>query len=281
MNINGATRDIMNKILFGGIVFAALLTAPAVAADLAVKAPLYKAPPPARVFSWTGCYIGVNGGYGWQQDHANDFTAFGPAGAAGPTLFLTTQNLGPTGGFGGGQAGCNYQSGMFVWGVEADIEGSGIRDSFGPTSFGTGLSALTATASEKLKWFGTVRGRLGIAADRALFYVTGGAAFGKTEYSLFVADTLGNTLSVNGDSSRSGYTVGAGIEWAFVQGWTAKAEYQYLNFGDIGPATVPAINRFGNPAGGGITTSSFRNDYHTIRFGLNYLFNAGPVVAKY
>jgi outer membrane immunogenic protein len=270
----------MKKFLLGSVALAAVIAGPATAADLAVKAPVYKAPPPVAVFSWTGCYVGANGGYGWQRDHANDLTVFPTAALAAP-IFFPTQNLGPTGGFGGGQVGCNYQSGMFVWGVEADIEGSGIRDSFGPSLLGTFPATLTVTASEKLKWFGTVRGRLGIAADRALFYVTGGAAFGKTEYNMFAVDGGGNSVTVNGDTTRSGYAVGGGVEWAFFGGWTAKAEYQYLNFGNIGPITAAAVNPAGVPTGTTATLSSFRNDYHTIRVGLNYMFNAGPVVARY
>jgi outer membrane immunogenic protein len=121
----------------------------------------------------------------------------------------------------------------------------------------------------------------GIAADRALFYVTGGAAFGKTEYNMFAVDGGGNSVTVNGDTTRSGYAVGGGVEWAFFGGWTAKAEYQYLNFGNIGPITAAAVNPAGVPAGTTATLSSFRNDYHTIRVGLNYMFNAGPVVARY
>src|SRR5262245_44289970 len=90
----------------------------ALAADLRVKArPL---PPPPPVYSWTGCYIGVNGGYGIAKRHRNDLSIL--SGGGDPTfIFIPTQVLGADGGFGGGQIGCNYQTGTVVWGVEADI----------------------------------------------------------------------------------------------------------------------------------------------------------------
>jgi outer membrane immunogenic protein len=269
----------MRKILLATAVLT-VLAAPAIAADLARPAPVYKAPPappPVYLFSWTGCYIGVNGGYGWQHDHANDVTFTSPAVAP---VFFPSQNLSEQGGFGGGQVGCNYQAGWFVVGVEGDIQGSGIRDSFGPTLF-TVPGVVTITASEKLNSFGTIRGRAGFAVDRALFYVTGGAAFGKTSYNYFAVDAVGNSVTLNGDTTRTGWVVGAGIEYAFLGGWTAKAEYQYLNFGDIGPLTGFPVLPAGVPTGQTTTSGSFRNDYHTFRIGLNYLFNSGRVVARY
>jgi outer membrane immunogenic protein len=148
------------------------------------------------------------------------------------------------------------------------------------------VGSLSVTASEKLKWFGTIRGRVGLAADRALLYVTGGAAFAKTQYSLFAVEPEeGGNVTLNGDTSRSGYTVGGGIEVAFFGGWTAKAEYQYLNFGSIGPLNATAVDRFGVPLDTIVTTNAFHNDYHTFRFGLNYRFDWGKapvaVMAKY
>jgi outer membrane immunogenic protein len=88
-------------------------------------------------------------------------------------------------------------------------------------------------------------------------------------------------VNLNGDTSRVGFALGAGVEWAFLGGWTLKGEYQYISFGNIGPINGAAVSPAGVPTGELVTLSSFHNDYHTIRFGLNYLFNAGPVVARY
>jgi outer membrane immunogenic protein len=274
----------MKKLFLASVALVALNAGgSALAADMPVKA--RRAPPPPPVYSWTGCYIGVNGGYGWhQQRHTNDLNIVD---LSDPVfIFFPTQTLSADGGFGGGQIGCNYQTGIVVWGVEADIQGSGIRDSFGPRLFTQPVGSLSVTASEKLKWFGTIRGRVGLAADRALFYVTGGAAFAKTQYNLFAVEPEeGGNVTLNGDTSRSGYAVGGGIEVAFFGGWTAKAEYQYLNFGSIGPLNATAVDRFGVPLDTTVTTNAFRNDYHTIRFGLNYRFDWGKapvaVMAKY
>jgi len=275
----------MKKLFLASIALVALNAGgSALAADMPVKA--RPAPPPPPVYSWTGCYIGVNGGYGTARRHRNDLNIFNPG---EPVVFFPTAALEADGGFGGGQIGCNYQTGIVVWGVEADIQGSGIQDSFGPRLFGVseGLGVLSVTASEKLKWVGTIRGRVGfLAADRALFYVTGGAAFAKTQYNLFALEPEeGGNVTLNGDTSRSGYAVGGGIEVAFFGGWTAKAEYQYLNFGNIGPLSARAVDRFGVPLDATVTTDAFRNDYHTIRLGLNYRFDWGKapvaVMAKY
>src|SRR5262245_29210747 len=267
----------MKKLFLSTVVLAAITITPGLAADL--RRPTYKAPPPPPVWSWTGCYIGVNGGYGWRnEDHTNNFTV-----SVGSALFVS-QSTGAEGGFGGGQVGCNYQTGAFVWGIEADIEGSGIKDGFGLTAFPAppGGHAFTASAEERLKWFGTVRGRLGVALDRVLLYGTGGVAFGKTEYSFFAADPGGNNSTLVADSNKTGYVVGAGIEWAFLNNWTAKVEYQYLNFGTIGSVTAPILTPAGAPTGVFATGDSFRNDYHTIRVGLNYRFGWGyPVTARY
>jgi len=233
------------------------------AADMPLKA----APiAPAPVYSWAGCYLGVNGGYGWQHSHSPDVTI-----NPGPLLFPSTGSLDPHGGFGGGQVGCNYQAGKFVYGFEADFDGAGVRSSYGPTLFTT-PAVLTVSGSQNLNWFGTLRGRLGWAVDRALLYVTGGLAYGHTKYNVFAFDTGGNTVTMNGDTSRAGLALGGGVEWALSGPWTIKAEYQYINLGTIGPITGVALNPAGVPTGSTTTTQSFRNDYHTVRVGLNYRF---------
>ena len=147
-------------------------SAPTLAADLAAR-PYTKAPALAAVYDWTGFYIGVNAGVGLGRDRLqHDLSGIGFA-----YSFYTS----PQGGFGGGQIGYNWQTGSvfgpIVFGVEADIQGGGLSDDH--TNF-SGCSASRAYR-QKLDWFGTARGRIGIANGPVLSYVTAGYAFGKRQ----------------------------------------------------------------------------------------------------
>jgi outer membrane immunogenic protein len=193
------------------------------AADLPRKAPAYVAP---IGYNWTGFYLGVNGGYGWTGSNA----------------------AGDADGFvGGGQIGYNWQAAgsPFVFGLEADIQGADISSS-------AAVGAVTVTA--KANAFGTVRGRIGYAFDRAMIYATGGWAYTRTELS---ATGPGGSIS-NSDWS-SGYALGGGLEWAAWDRWSVKAEYLYVHSGDVN------VTLAGVPFGG---------DYNinVVRAGLNYRF---------
>ena len=192
------------------------------AADMAVKAPVYKAPIVA-VYDWTGFYIGVNGGGGLGRDRLRHFNPGGPT--------FDSVYLSPQGGFGGGQVGYNWQTGSIlgpvVFGVEADIQGAGLHDSF------TNLNGLAFTANydRKIDWFGTVRGRLGLATGPVLSYVTAGYAYGNVKTS--ITETAGLTSSVFSTSRlQGGWTVGSGVEASLGGNWTGKLEYLYLNLGN-------------------------------------------------
>jgi outer membrane immunogenic protein len=260
----------MNKLLVAGIALIAVASGPALAADLPVRqAPAYVPPPVVVYYNWTGCYLGLNGGYGWRQDHNVDVVA------DNGNTWTGAGSLGASGGFGGAQIGCNYQAGPAVFGIETDFQGSGISKSFGPTALAV-PAVLTVSASDKLKWFGTLRGRLGYAADRVLLYVTGGLAYANNSFELTGVDAVANSFTISSDTTKTGYVLGAGVEWAVVGSWTVKAEYQYLSFGEVGPFTVPVLNAGGVPNGVLVTTPSHKADFQTIRIGFNYLFNAAP-----
>ena len=136
--------------------------------------------------------------------------------------------------------------------------------------------ALGASYDQKMPWFGTVRGRLGYASGSWLAYVTGGYAYARLETT--ASATAGAlTESISSDDTRSGWTVGGGFEWGFAPNWSVKAEYLYY---DLGDTTVTATSAL---APGAITTS-FDNEGHIARIGLNYRFGWGggaPVVARY
>jgi outer membrane immunogenic protein len=189
----------MKRLFAAGVALLAL-AGTAAAADL--YAPHYNGPPPAAypvpLFTWTGFYLGVNGG-----------------GAFGSSTWDTAGSITTSGGVVGGTVGYNYQINHFVIGAEADIDWVGI-------SATTTTAACPAGCKTGDSWLSTVRGRVGYAADRFLPYVTGGAALGNIN-----ATTGGLTTS----ATNAGWTLGAGLEFSFTPSWSAKAEYLYVNLG--------------------------------------------------
>jgi outer membrane immunogenic protein len=172
------------------------------AADMPARMPA-KAVPYLAVYNWTGFYVGANVGYGWGRDTAGG----------------SSTNL--NGVIGGGQIGYNWQMNNLVLGLETDFQGSGQRASASGTILGTPVSV-----TERVRYFGTVRGRLGYAWDRTLLYVTGGYA-----YTNVGGDLTVGAFTSSSNTTKSGYTVGAGVEYAFAGPWSVKAEYLYVDSG--------------------------------------------------
>jgi outer membrane immunogenic protein len=259
----------MKKFLIAAAGLVAL-AAPALAADMA-PAPVYTKAPVvvAPVYNWTGFYIGGNGGYGWTS--GNTVTLVNTTGVVVPGV------VGPgsaSGGFGGGQIGYNWQIQRIVLGVEADIEGASIKGSSGTRVID--VAGDQALSNQNLNYFYTVRGRAGLAFDRALFYVTGGFAGGHVTDSMLITNPAvpGSSATLVDSTSRTGYVVGGGVEFAFDPHWSVKGEYQYINLGS-GILSGPTA-----PIPGTITTTSVKDNFQTVRIGLNYKWG-GPVVAKY
>jgi len=211
----------------------ALTATAAMAADLPRQMPA-KAPAYVPVaYNWTGFYLGINGGYGWGR---SSWDGFGSG------------NFNTSGGLIGGTIGYNWQGAGSPWvfGLEGDVDWASIRGSFAN-------AACPGGCETKSSWLATVRGRAGYAFDRVLPYITGGLAVG---------DIQANRPGFAGMSdTRAGWTVGAGIEAAIVDRWTAKVEYLYT---DLGSSSCSA-------ASCGINTNvSARNNL--LRAGLNYRF---------
>jgi len=257
----------MKKILFGTIGIVALgLSAPASAADLAAR-PYTKAPiaAPAPIYTWTGFYLGIQGGGGWGRSNETYF--FAPNTPA----FAGTQNYDTSGGFVGGVAGYNWQMRAFVVGLEgdyhwADINGRSSVINVGPPNLGD-------TFATKLRGFGDIKGRVGYAWGPALWFVSGGAAVGDIQHRYDAALNGGAANTFVQNDWRWGWTLGTGVEYMFAPNWSAKVEYNYIDLGKstIQYAAVPATNR-----------SEWNDTIHTIKAGVNYHFNWGtPVVAKY
>jgi outer membrane immunogenic protein len=212
------------------------------AADMPRRAPAYKAPEPimAQPYNWTGFYVGGNLGYGWgRQDNSVDGTSVGSANVNGI--------------IGGGQVGYNWQVNQIVFGLEADFQGSGQK---GDGSF---TVPFPGTFTNKLDWFGTVRGRVGYAFDRWLPYVTGGWAYGHGSIDASAPGVGAGSVS----NTYSGWTVGGGLEYAFLNNWSAKIEYLYVDFGN-GPSVTLAPSA--SVLSGGKLTDNI------VRVGLNYKF---------
>jgi outer membrane immunogenic protein len=269
----------MNKLALAIASLSALVAAPAFAADL-TPAPVYKAPPPVVVPppQWTGWYIGVN--IGGSFGTATQTGSFPPAPIPGTPFGSASSDF--DGVIGGAQIGYNWQTGNWVLGIEADIQATSEQGSSSLTGTGSpiGINFLgpvtgTLNITEKLDWLGTVRGRLGVlGGPNWLFYGTGGLAYGGLDTDTTL--TVGALSVVNNfNTTRAGWTAGAGIEGWFGQNWTAKLEYLYLDLGSFS-------NTF---TGLGVFSPVVLNTHLTdniVRVGVDYHFNwAAPIATRY
>jgi outer membrane immunogenic protein len=224
-----------------------------------VKAPVMAAP----YYAWSGLYLGLNTGFGIARDPSS-YTAAGLQPAA------DSFKLDPTGWLGGGQFGYNWQSSHWVYGLETDIQATTQKSSTNCLLLCAPTIPTTLQITQKLPWFGTLRGRVGWAEGPVLFYATGGLAYGevKTTASYLVDTLVGGTSSVLLDlsSTRTGWTAGGGIEAAVGGNWTAKAEYLYIDLGTVS-GSFPVDFGLGFTNTNTVSTS-FR--YHIARVGLNY-----------
>jgi outer membrane immunogenic protein len=210
-----------NAFLASASIAALILASGAQAADLS-RPPVYKAPvAPPPAWTWTGFYVGGTlGGVSSHNSIANDpATSF---------LWLTPSPVSVSGSgvIGGLEAGYNWQISQVVLGIEGDVSWSSLKATVTGV---TNPSALTDTFSSRLNALGTIRGRLGWAFDRALVYATGGVAFASLKDQLADPVTVLGFTSSPG-SSETGWTAGGGIEYAFTDHWTAKAEYLHVGF---------------------------------------------------
>lgn len=226
--------------------------------------------PGEEPFAWTGLYVGVNAGYGWGRasTHASSTTTIG--GVSSTVAGSVTADV--EGWLGGGQIGHNWRSQRWVYGVEADFQWTG-QD--GDVSGCAGLGC--ATLSYGLDWFGTVRGRLGyLLQPRSLLYVTGGLAYGHISTDL--STSFNDTGAGSDSTTKAGWVIGGGLEWAFDRKWTLRAEYLYMDLGTI--ARAGSIDTSASPAAGPqcLTDVEVKRTAQTdftdqiFRIGLSYRF---------
>jgi outer membrane immunogenic protein len=250
----------LNTVRLAGLLAAVGAIGAAVAADLPANM-VAKAPPAPLQRNWTGFYDGVNVGGSWGHERTSlDDATTGTR--------LVSGSPGVNGVIGGAQIGYNWQPFNRPWvlGVEADIQGSG-QKSDGAFSVGGLAGALPGDAvayQNTLDWFGTLRGRIGWAmGERSnwLPYITGGFAYGQGTTS--GNGTVGGVpVAFNTTKTYAGWVLGGGVEWAFWDRWSAKAEYLYADFGR--GTTVPLTPMLNINAG--------RMIDHIGRVGVNYHF---------
>jgi outer membrane immunogenic protein len=259
----------MKKFLLATIGSAALLgmAAPALAADMAVKAP----PPPvvAPIYSWAGFYIGGNGGWGTSHK-CWDVTNF-----LFPRVNIREGCHDADGGTVGGQIGYRWQTSNWVFGLEAqgncaDFSGSNVS-----------LFISNWTNNSKIEAFGLFTGQVGYAWNNVLWYVKGGAAVTDDKYRGTVTTTIPGAVFDSANETRWGGVVGTGIEFGFAPNWSVAVEYDHLFMGNRDISLIsrgvlaPQI-----PVGGVFRTNSISQDVDIVTARVNYRFG-GPVVPRY
>jgi outer membrane immunogenic protein len=258
----------MKRLLLAGMTGAALVAgAPTHAADLGRRPPPpppVVAPVPIPIFSWSGCYIGghIGGGLASKTVSASEIA---------PGISFTGHTIGF---LGGGQVGCNYQfAPNWVIGIEGDGSAADIKGEATTT-----VLDITGTARAKTDWLASVTGRLGWAAGPWLIYAKGGVAWAGDKYS---ADIPVFDEHIEASETRTGWTVGGGVEWAFWNNWSAKLEYDFYDFGTRSVAFTGTIGGIPEVVPG----IDIKQTVNAVKFGINYRFDWGkgkaPVVARY
>jgi outer membrane immunogenic protein len=273
----------MMKKLLASASILALSSVAVSAADLPVKAP-HVLPPPIP-FTWTGCYVGLHAGGGVMKDsntHDQALSSISSIIAIEEGLNQGSEGTG-TGGIAGGQAGCNYQDGNWVVGVEAEGWWSGIRTNTG-RSITEGIVTLSDFQHTKNKSDFDIAARAGIAFDRTLVYGKAGWVWGNFNFDSGISFCeLGcETFTTSQSGSLNGLLVGLGVEHAFTwaPNWTVKLEYDYIRYGSKFMDASFFFDGFPIATG----SASQHVDKQIVKVGFNYLFNfwgPAPVVAKY
>jgi outer membrane immunogenic protein len=252
----------IRKFVGGFGLFAAIVAGAgaAGAADLAVKAPVFKAPPPVILSDWSGFYIGIHGGYGWGHTSIDRPAFFDD------DVRLGSLDASPKGGVFGGHAGYNWQYGAVVTGLEVDYSGADIKTSGVVGTFpvfrdcdcapGTG----TISRSVKFDQLASARARLGyVVLPNLLAYGTAGLAWGHSEITGTISDGF-NSASGSADANSFGWVAGGGVEYKLWEHVVVRGEYLHYDF---------AKTTYSFPVVGGVSASS---TVDVARGGVSYKF---------
>ena len=250
----------MKKLLLATTCLALTSTA-SMAADMGM--PYTKAPMAApAAFSWTGCYAGAHvGGGNLTTNGINTLNSEGVGGS---------QNANGSGAVAGGQLGCNYQDGNWVFGLEGEGYWSGIKSNQSITGTGTNPTVTGFGLANNNDF--TIAARAGMTFDRTLIYGKGGWAFGSYKATGFTHFGGGFAEDETAKGTLNGFMVGAGIEHALTRNWTIKAEYDYIGFGTKSLSSSLCFSGEGCTPNGSAPISSNKQ---LFKVGFNYLFGAG------
>jgi len=264
-------RKIVVVAAVGTLLAAGSAVGSATAADLPLKAPT---PVPDYIYNWTGFYVGIQTGGGWDSPNWYADPTGGPTGAS-PAGFHDALYK-ASGAYGGGQIGFNYQFGRYVVGAQADFDGASIVGSAQCAPPVTGV----VNCSSRINELGTATARIGGTYDRALFYSFGGWAWENERLSAAcpVCGVGGTPTNAVFSGGRSGWTAGVGLEYALAGPWTHWSlvlQYNYINFGtsNLRFNITPAVPR-------AFFTENVIETMNVAKVGLNYRFGFGPIYAK-
>lgn len=231
---------------------------------------------PLHAPDWAGPYIGLFGGYGFGDAQAT--APLNPQNGFFYNFGGESYSADIDGFFGGVTIGHNWQSGAFVAGLEGEIGYLGLRGSaLDPNGVVTGFPDTETKIRSDL--FGSVAGRFGVVQGAALIYAKGGAAFLRAHASTIdpcVAPPVGcgtQTLTMNGNKTLSGWSIGGGVEWQMAPDWTLKVEYSYFDFGTLNLAGLSSVNE--------PHVQTLDVTVHSAKLGLNYRFAPLPLAMKY
>jgi opacity protein-like surface antigen len=220
----------------------AALALPADAADLATKVP----PPVAIAYNWNGLYGGANFGFSFNREGVT--TPFGAA------------STDPSGVLGGGQVGYNFQfAPSWLIGIEGEFDGTSARGTTNVVGTGAQIGTALSVASDH-DWYAVLSGRLGYVSGPWLFYAKGGPAWMNADYQIQVNSGVGGVLSL--DTTRTGWMAGGGVEYMLTARWSAKVDYEYLEFGN-------STLNFAAPVG----ATPVRSQVNEVKAGVNYHFS--------
>lgn len=260
----------MRRIAFALAAAAALsmaLSQVAVAADMPVKAPVYKSEPTIVGYDWTGLYIGGHVGGGWFDK--DWFTPLTPINIAGGCPGCPTKAGSHSGKswLAGGQIGFNFQFDSIIAGIEAQFSWTDFEAS-SPHALAPALLAINS----KTNYLGTIAGRLGFAWDRTLVFVKGGAAWAHDKFWSSIPGIIPVSQSVT--VTRWGWMAGGGVEFGLMNNWSAKIEYNYMDFGRD-RETLQPVNAFAP------FQYDIKQTIQVVKVGINYRFVFAPVTASY
>ena len=262
-------------------------TTAASAADLGPRA-YTKAPTVEHGLSWSGWYIGLNAGGASSQADLGTSTIFDPAHGAGyfgsatdTALFNAAgaQRNKPNGFTGGVQAGFNWQAGNFLAGIESDFQSFKQAGGNSTTAFYTnpGIAGTPFTIAQSFStdWLWTLRPRVGLTAGNWLFYGTGGVALTNLKANWLFIDRFADTEAASLSKTKTGWAVGAGVEYALTSGWSIKAEYLHLDFGSQQITTTNLLDGGTFPVPGQPFSHSVKLTSDIARAGVNYSLGGG------